>query len=74
MGASVSGSSRGSALAYYTAHDVLTDPGVHADRLNELSVTLPELHAALDGLLIHAWKVRAFHPHLFAYEYRWGGA
>ncbi len=55
-----------SVLAYYAAHDVLTDPGSYADRLDELPASLPEVHAALNGLLIHVWKVRAHHPHLFA--------
>ncbi len=55
----------GSALAYYAAHDVLTDPGSYAGRLGELPASLPELHAALNGLLIHVWKVRADYPHLF---------
>jgi hypothetical protein len=53
------------ALAYYRAQDVLTDPGRYAQRLDELPVSLPALHAALDGLLLHVWKVRAYHPHLF---------
>lgn len=55
-----------SALAYYATHDVLTDPGPHARRLDALPTSLPALHAALNGLLVHAWRVRASHPHLFA--------
>jgi hypothetical protein len=54
------------ALAYYAAHDVLTDPGAHARRLDALPAALPALHAALDGLLVHVWRVRASHPQLFA--------
>jgi len=54
------------ALAYYTAPDVLTHPGPHARRLNELPEGLPALHSALNELLVHVWKVRAYHPHLFA--------
>jgi hypothetical protein len=50
---------------HYTAQDVLTDPGPHARRLDELPATLPELHAAINGLLLHVWKARAYHPHLF---------
>jgi hypothetical protein len=53
-------------LAYYTTHDVLTDPHLYAPRLNDLPVALDELHRALNGLLIHVWKVRAQYPGLLS--------
>ena len=52
-------------LRFYAAQDTLTDPGAHADRLDELPSDMGALHAALNGLLVHEWKVRAHHSHLF---------
>ena len=52
------------ALAFYATHDALTDPGEHAPRLDELPDGLPGLHAAINGLLLHVWKARAWYGHL----------
>jgi hypothetical protein len=49
---------------YYTTQDVLTDPGTYRALLETLPTDLPELHAALSGVLIHEWKVRVSHPEL----------
>jgi hypothetical protein len=49
---------------FYTAHDELTDPGPHAARLEALPRDLTALHAAIDGILVHVWKVRRDRPDL----------
>jgi hypothetical protein len=48
----------------YAGHDEMTDPGGHAARLDELPDGLPGLHLALNGLLLHAWKARAWYGHV----------
>jgi hypothetical protein len=48
--------------AYYTAHSRFGDPGPHARLLDALPTDPGELHAALNGLLVHLWKVRRDDP------------
>jgi hypothetical protein len=52
------------ALAYFASHDRLTDPGEHAALLEGLPPDLPALHEAIQGVLIHVWRIRRDHPQL----------
>ncbi len=45
-------------LAYYTQQSVITDPGDYGRLLEELPRNIPGLCAAIQGLLIHTWKIR----------------
>ncbi len=48
--------------AFYTAHSRFSDPGPFAGPLAGLPADLTALQAAIDGLLIHVWKVRRDTP------------
>jgi hypothetical protein len=54
------------ARAYYATHDEITDPGPHALLFDSLPESLPGLHAAVNGLLLHVWKAHAWYGHLLA--------
>jgi hypothetical protein len=54
-----------SAIDHYSRHDSFSEPGDHAARIATLPGDLSKLHAALNGLVVHEWKVRANHPELF---------
>lgn len=49
-------------LEHYTTQSFLSNPGPYAAQLNSLPHEMDALHRAINGLLIHIWKVRAFHP------------
>lgn len=49
-------------VAAYARHSPFTDPGAHAGLLDALPDDLSGLHAALNGVLIHVWKVRRDTP------------
>jgi hypothetical protein len=51
-------------VRFYAAQDELTDPGRHGALFEELPEGLPGLHAAVNGLLLHAWKARSWYRHL----------
>ena len=51
-------------LDYYTKHNCITDPGKYAAWLDALPTDLTDLHTAINGLLIHIWKIRKYHSHL----------
>jgi hypothetical protein len=55
-----------SVLRHYTAHSLLSDPGPYASHLGALPHDMDALHRAINGLLIHIWKVRAFSPEQLA--------
>jgi hypothetical protein len=46
----------------YARHSPLTDPGAHAGLLEALPDDLSALHAVLDGILVHVWKVKRDAP------------
>lgn len=46
----------------YARHDRFTDPGEYADFLNTLPRNRADLSAAINGFLIHLWKIRKYHP------------
>jgi hypothetical protein len=46
----------------YARHSPLTDPGAHAGLLDALPDDLSALHAVLDGILVHVWKVKRDAP------------
>src|SRR5262245_53057905 len=49
-------------LQYYAQHSPFTDPAEHKLELEALPAAVPALSEALNGLLIHVWKVRKWHP------------
>jgi hypothetical protein len=49
-------------LEYYTAQTLLSDPGPYAPQLEALPHDMDALHHAINGLFIHIWKIRKFHP------------
>lgn len=49
-------------LNAYLEQGPLTDPGPYAHPLSALPDDLHGLHEAVNGLLIHVWKVRKYHP------------
>jgi hypothetical protein len=49
-------------LNHYTCHTLLTDPGPYTSALEALPEDLDALHHAINGLFVHVWKVRKFHP------------
>lgn len=51
-------------LDFYRQPSASTDPGAHADLLNNLPTDLPGLHEVGRNVMIHIWKIRKFHPHL----------
>jgi hypothetical protein len=50
------------ALEFYKKHDLFSDPGEYASRYLELPTQLDALHAAINELLIHNWKVERDRP------------
>jgi len=48
--------------AAYAVHDRFSDPGPYAELLRTLPDGRAELLSALNGVLIHVWKVQKFHP------------
>lgn len=48
--------------AHYTAQSRFSDPGRHAPLLDTLPNDQAGLHAALNGLLVHVWKVQHDDP------------
>jgi hypothetical protein len=50
------------ALEFYRKHDLFSDPGEYARRYAELPTALNDLHAAINELLIHNWKVERDRP------------
>ena len=50
------------ALEFYRKHDLFSDPGAYASRYVELPTPLNALHAAINELLIHNWKVERDRP------------
>lgn len=50
------------ARAFYAAHSRFSDPGRHARLFDTLPVDLSGLHATLNGLLVHVWKVQRDDP------------
>ena len=53
---------KGHALDFYTQQSRFTDPGEYATTYDALPTELPSLHKAINGLLIHIWKVRKNRP------------
>jgi hypothetical protein len=51
-------------LDFYRQHSTSTDPGEHADLLRNLPTDLPDLHQIVQNILIHNWKIRAYHREL----------
>lgn len=51
-------------LEYYTTHNYVSDPGDYSMLLNDLPTDMDELQRALNGILIHIWKVRKKYPRL----------
>ncbi|MBV7333370.1 transglutaminase-like domain-containing protein [Chloroflexi bacterium TSY] len=51
-------------LDYYTKQDQFTDPGQYAALFDALPTELAALHKAINGVLIHIWKIRKNRPHL----------
>ena len=49
-------------LEHYTAQSLLSDPGPYAAQLDSLPRDPDALQRAINGLFIHIWKVRKFHP------------
>ena len=49
-------------LEHYTAQSLLSAPGSYAPYLEVLPHDMDVLHHAINGLFIHIWKVRKFHP------------
>jgi Transglutaminase-like superfamily len=50
------------ALEFYRKHDLFSDPGEYAGRYLELPTEMNALHAAINDLLIHNWKVERDRP------------
>ena len=50
------------ALQFYRKHDLFSDPGEYASRYRELPMEMNALHAAINELLIHNWKVERDRP------------
>lgn len=49
---------------FYRTHSPSTDPGEFAHLLNNLPTDLPGLHQVVQNIIIHNWKISAYHPHL----------
>lgn len=49
-------------LEHYTEHSLFTHPGSHANLIDALPADIPYLMAAINGILIHLWKVRKHMP------------
>ena len=49
-------------MEYYRKHDLFSDPGEYASRYLELPAQMDTLHAAINELLIHNWKVERDRP------------
>lgn len=50
------------ALAFYSQHSVITDPGSETSHFADLPRDLPSLHQITQNILIHNWKVRKYNP------------
>lgn len=50
------------ALEFYKKQDLFSDPGEYASRYAELPTEMNALHAAINELLIHNWKVERDRP------------
>jgi hypothetical protein len=51
-------------LGDFVAHSSVTDPGEYAAQINDLPTDMAELHKAINGFLIHIWKIRKSYPQL----------
>lgn len=45
---------------HYTTQSLLSDPGPYTTQLDSLPHEMDALHFAINGLLIHIWKICAF--------------
>jgi hypothetical protein len=50
------------AIARYRKHDRFSDPGKYAAFLDTLPKNRADLSAAINGFLIHIWRIQKFHP------------
>lgn len=48
-------------ITRYVRHDRFTDPGKYASFLDTLPQNQADLSAAINGFLIHLWRIRKFH-------------